>query len=117
MSLRELERVLYFEAYVTIDPGDAPLKDRELLTEEKFRQMQKEHPGKFVAMMGAEAIKELLKRVDIDTLSKELRVKMKNENSQQKRIKFAKRLKVVEAFVKSGNRAEWMILDVMPAIA
>jgi len=116
MSLRELERVLYFEAYVTIDPGDAPLKDRELLTEEKFRQMQQEYPGKFVAMMGAEAIKELLKRVDIDVLSKELRVKMKNENSQQKKIKFAKRLKVVEAFVKSGNKPEWMILDVIPVI-
>ncbi len=116
MSLRELERVLYFEAYVTIDPGDAPLKERELLTEEKFRQLQQEYPGKFVAMMGAEAIKELLKRVDIDELSGELRVKMKNENSQQKKIKFAKRLKVVEAFVKSGNKPEWMILDVIPVI-
>jgi DNA-directed RNA polymerase subunit beta' len=116
MSLRELERVLYFEAYVTIDQGDAPLKERELLTEEKFRQLQQEYPGKFVAMMGAEAIKELLKRVDIDELSKELRVKMKNENSQQKKIKFAKRLKVVEAFVKSGNKPEWMILDVIPVI-
>ena len=96
MSLRELERVLYFEAYVTVDPGEAPLKECELLTEEKFRQMQQEHPGKFVAMMGAEAIKELLKRVDIATLSEELRVKMKNETSQQKKIKFAKRLKVLK---------------------
>src|SRR5438034_8863407 len=104
MSLLELERVLYFEAYVTIDAGDAPLKERELLTEEKFRQLQQEFPGKFVAMMGAEAIKELLKRVDIDELSGELRTKMKSENSQQKKIKFAKRLKVVEAFVKSGNK-------------
>jgi DNA-directed RNA polymerase subunit beta' len=116
MSLRELERVLYFEAYVTIDSGDAPLKERELLTEEKFRQLQQEYPGKFVAMMGAEAIKELLKRVDIDELSKELRIKMKSENSQQKKVKFAKRLKVVEAFVKSGNKPEWMILDVIPVI-
>src|SRR5712672_757425 len=116
MSLRELERVLYFEAYVTIDPGDAPLKERELLTEEKFRQLQQEHPGKFVAMMGAEAIKELLKRVEIDTLSVELRIKMKSETSQQKKVKFAKRLKVVEAFVKSGNKPEWMILDVIPVI-
>ena len=116
MSLRELERVLYFEAYVTIDPGDAPLKDRELLTEEKFRQLQQEYPGKFVAMMGAEAIKELLKRVDIEYLSVDLRVKMKSENSQQKKIKFAKRLKVVEAFVKSGNKPEWMILGVIPVI-
>ncbi len=116
MSLRELERVLYFEAFVTIDPGEAPLKDRELLTDEKFRQMQQEHPGNFVAMMGAEAIKELLKRVDIGPLSEELRVKMKNETSQQKKLKFAKRLKVVEAFVKSGNKPEWMILDVIPVI-
>src|SRR5205809_3002083 len=116
MSLRELERVLYFEAYVTIDSGEAPLKERELLTEEKFRQLQQEYPGKFVAMMGAEAIKELLKRVDIDDLSHELRTKMKSETSQQKRIKFAKRLKVVEAFVKSGNKPEWMILDVIPVI-
>jgi DNA-directed RNA polymerase subunit beta' len=116
MSLRELERVLYFEAYVTIDPGDAPLKERELLTEEKFRQLQQEYPGKFVAMMGAEAIKELLKRVDIDTLSHDLRIRMKSENSQQKKVKFAKRLKVVEAFVKSGNKPEWMILDVIPVI-
>src|SRR6266704_1982681 len=112
MSLRELERVLYFEAYVTIDPGDAPLKERELLTAEKCRQLQQELPGKFVAMMGAEAIKELLKRVDIDELSHELRTKMKNETSQQKRVKFAKRLKVVEAFVKSGNKPEWMIRDI-----
>ncbi len=67
-------------------------------------------------MMGAEAIKELLKRVDIDELSQELRIKMKNENSQQKKVKFAKRLKVVEAFVKSGNKPEWMILDVIPVI-
>jgi len=116
MSLRELERVLYFEAYVTIDPGEAPLKDRELLTEEKFRQLQQEYPGRFVAMMGAEAIKELLKRVEIDTLSVELRIKMKSETSQQKKVKFAKRLKVVEAFVKSGNKPEWMILDVIPVI-
>jgi DNA-directed RNA polymerase subunit beta' len=92
------------------------LKERELLTEEKFRQLQQEYPGKFVAMMGAEAIKELLKRVDIEELAGELRTKMKNENSQQKKIKFAKRLKVVEAFVKSGNKPEWMILDVIPVI-
>src|SRR6187200_2442882 len=116
MSLRELERVLYFEAYVTIDPGDAPLKERELLTEEKFRQLQQEYPGKFVAMMGAEAIKELLKRVDIDTLSHELRIRMKTETSQQKKLKYSKRLKVVEAFRKSGNKPEWMILDVIPVI-
>jgi DNA-directed RNA polymerase subunit beta' len=116
LSLRELERILYFEAYVVIDPGDAPLKEKEVLSEEKFRQLQQEHSGKFTAMMGAEAIKQLLKQIDIEELSIELRHKMKTENSQQKKLKYSKRLKVVEAFRKSGNKPEWMILDVIPVI-
>ena len=116
ISLRDLERVLYFEAFVVIDPGDAPLKEKELLTEERYRQLQQEHPGKFRAGMGAEAIKELLKRVEIEALAEELREKMKVDPSQQKRIKYAKRLKVLEAFRKSGNKPEWMILDVVPVI-
>jgi len=116
ISLRDLERVLYFEAFVVIDPGDAPLKEKELLTEERYRQLQQEHPGKFRAGMGAEAIKELLKRVEIEALAEELREKMKVDPSQQKRIKYAKRLKVLEAFRKSGNKPEWMILDVIPVI-
>ncbi len=116
ISLRELERILYFEAYVVVDPGDAPVKEREVLNEEKFRQLQQEYPGKFVAQMGAEAIRELLKRVDIEGLSEELREKMKADPSQQKRLKYAKRLKVVESFRKSGNKPEWMILEVLPVI-
>jgi DNA-directed RNA polymerase subunit beta' len=116
MSLRDLERVLYFEAYVVLDPGDAPLKERELLTEERYRALQSEFPGRFEAMMGAEAIKELLKMVDVDTLAIDLRFRMKNETSQLKRLKYAKRLKVVDAFRKSGNKPEWMILDVIPVI-
>src|SRR3989454_1299539 len=116
ISLRDLESVLYFEAYVVVDPGDAPLKERELLTEEKFRQLQQEHPGKFRAGMGAEAIKELLKRVEIEALAEELREKMKVDPSQQKRIKYAKRLRVVDSFRKSGNKPEWMILDVIPVL-
>jgi len=75
--------------------------------------MQKEYPGKFQSGMGAEAIKELLRRVEVDKLSEELREKMKIDPSLQKRIKFAKRLKVLEAFRKSGNKPEWMILDVI----
>ncbi|MCI0424029.1 MAG: DNA-directed RNA polymerase subunit beta', partial [Acidobacteria bacterium] len=116
ISLRELERILYFEAYVVIDPGDAPLKDKEVLNEEKYRQLMEEHAGKFTAMMGAEAIKQLLKQLDIEELSIELRHKMKTETSQQKKLKFSKRLKVVEAFRKSGNKPEWMILDAIPVI-
>ncbi|MGB7622059.1 MAG: DNA-directed RNA polymerase subunit beta' [Terriglobia bacterium] len=116
ISLRELERVLYFESYIVIDPGEAPVKEKELLTEDKFRQLQADYPGGFTAMIGAEAIKELLKRVDVDGLATTLRKGMKKETSQQKRLKYAKRLKVVEAFKKSGNKPEWMIMDVIPVI-
>src|SRR5205814_9718734 len=77
ISLRDLERVLYFEAYVVIDAGEAPVKFKELLNEEKFRALMQEFPGKFRAMMGAEAIKELLKRVDVEEMADELRVAMK----------------------------------------
>jgi DNA-directed RNA polymerase subunit beta' len=116
ISLRDLERVLYFENYVVVDPGEAPLKERELLTEERYRELQQQYPGKFRAGMGAEAIKELLRRVDVESLSVELRAKMRSDPSLQKRVKYAKRLKVVEAFRKSGNKPEWMILDVLPVI-
>src|SRR5690606_22089933 len=116
LSLRDLERILYFEAYVVIEPGEAPLKEKELLTEERFRALQAEYPGQFEAGMGAEAIKELLRRVDIEALAIDLRFKMKNETSQLKKLKFAKRLRVVDAFRKSGNKPEWMIMDVIPVI-
>src|SRR5947207_4539698 len=116
ISLRDLERILYFEGYVVIDPGEAPVKERDLLTEERFRELQQQFGGKFRAAMGAEAIKELLKRVETEALAEEMREKMKSDPSQQKRVKYAKRLKVVEAFRKSGNRPEHMILDVIPVI-
>ncbi len=117
MSLRELERILYFEAYVVIDPGECPeLQEKEILTEEQYRELQDRYPDGFNAGMGAEAIKELLARVEVETLARELREAMRTETSQQKRLKFAKRLKVVDAFRKSGNRPEWMILDVIPVI-
>jgi len=116
LSLRELERILYFEAYVVLDPGDTPLNEKEVLGEEKYRQMMEEYPGKFEALMGAEAIKQLLKQIDIEELSIDLRYRMKTETSQQKKLKFSKRLKVVDAFRKSGNKPEWMILDVIPVI-
>ncbi|HEV8131595.1 MAG TPA: DNA-directed RNA polymerase subunit beta' [Acidobacteriota bacterium] len=116
MSLKDLERVLYFEAYVVLDPGDAPLKEKELLTEERYRALQAEYAGRFEAMMGAEAIKDLLKMLDVDAMAIDLRFRMKNETSQLKRLKYSKRLKVVDAFRKSGNKPEWMILDVIPVI-
>src|SRR5262244_3363541 len=117
IPLRELEKVLYFESYIVIDPGDVKeLKERELLTDERYRELMRDNPGQFVAKMGAEAIKELLSMVNIDELAVELRRKMREETSQQKKLKFSKRLKVATSFLKSGNRPDWMILDVIPVI-
>jgi len=116
ISLRDLERVLYFEAYVVVDPGETELKQNGLLNEEQYRKAREEHQHRFKAQMGAEAIKELLKRVSIERLAVELRDKMRAEQSAQKKLKFAKRLKVVDSFRKSSNRPEWMILDVIPVI-
>jgi len=118
ISLRELEAVLYFESYVVIDAGDAPVKEREIIKDEqRFRELDQQYrPSGFKAMMGAEAIKELLKRVEIEELAIELREKMKVEQSLQKKLKYAKRLKVVEAFRRSDNKPQWMILDVIPVI-
>ncbi len=117
ITLRELERVLYFEAFVIVDPGEVTELSRgEVITDERKRQLDQEFPGKFVAMMGAEGIKELLKKVDVESLSLEIRERMKTEVSQQKKLKYAKRLRVVESFRKSGNKPEWMILDVIPVI-
>ncbi len=120
IALRDLERILYFEAFVVTDVKEASgadLEVGELLTEERYRQLIEELGREvFTAKMGAEAIKDLLKKVDVIRLSEELRIKMKTETSLQKRLKYAKRLKVVEAFRKSGNKPEWMILDVIPVI-
>ena len=118
ISLRDLESVLYFESYVVVDPGDAPVKERDIIKDEaQFREIDQQYrPTGFKGMMGAEAIKELLKRVMVDEISIELRERMKTETSLQKRLKYAKRLKVVEAFRKSGNKPQWMILDVIPVI-
>jgi len=117
ISLRDLERILYFESYVVIDPGETELKEQELLSEERYREVRDKYgEGTFEARMGAEAIKELLVRIDVDELAEELRIVMRTETSQIRRLKAAKRLKVVDAFRRSGHRPEWMILDVIPVI-
>jgi DNA-directed RNA polymerase subunit beta' len=116
LSLRDLERILYFEAYVVIDAGETELKDKQLLNEEQYRQEREKWGVKFKAQMGAEAIKEMLRRVNVERLAEELREKMRHETSVQKKLKFAKRLKVVDAFRRSSNKPEWMILDVVPVI-
>src|SRR6266481_273070 len=115
---RELEKILYFEEYVVLDPGKVPgLKKKDLVAVDKTRKLQDEHGlDAFTVGMGAEAIRELLRAMDMDVLARELRSGMSVETSAQKRKKIVKRLKVVEAFLKSGNQPEWMILEVLPVI-
>ena len=110
-----LEKVLYFASYIVTRPGDTPLELKQLLNEKEYRDMREKYEDDFDASMGAEAIKELLCQLDLDALSKELREDLENA-SGQKRLRLQKRLEVVEAFRQSGNRPEWMILDVVPVI-
>ncbi|HQY67241.1 MAG TPA: DNA-directed RNA polymerase subunit beta', partial [Pyrinomonadaceae bacterium] len=117
ITLRDLEKILYFETYIVVDEGDVPdLKPKELLNDERFRELSRDYPNQFVAKMGAEAIKDLLQTIDIAELVEELRAKMKVETSQQKKLKYSKRLKVSNSFLRSGNHPDWMILDVIPVI-
>src|SRR6476660_7012729 len=117
ITLRDLEKILYFETYIVIDEGDvADLKFKELLTDDRYRELMRDYPNQFVAKMGAEAIKELLMKINVPELVEELRAKMKDETSQQKKLKYSKRLKVSNSFARSGNNPEWMILDVIPVI-
>ena len=117
ITLRDLEKILYFETYIVVDPGEVPgLKEKDLLTDERFRELMRDYPHQFVAKMGAEAIKELLMKVDVAELVSDLRQRMREENSQQKKLKYSKRLKVANSFLRSGNNPAWMILDVIPVI-
>ena len=116
ISLRDLERILYFEAYVVIDPGDTEFKQNQLLNEDQFRATRVKPGLGFKAQMGAEAIKELLKRINVEELAEELRDRMRSETSVQKKLKYSKRLRVADSFRRSDNKPEWMILDVVPVI-
>src|SRR6476661_5903687 len=116
MSLKEIEKVLYFESYIVVDPGETPLQYKELLTEARYRKAVEEYGGKFIAEMGAEAIRKLLKAIEVAKLSEDLRQEMRDANSEVRRKKMAKRLKVINAFKTSGNKPEWMILEVVPVI-
>ena len=116
MTLRELEKILYFESYVVTDGGETALQYRELLTDRKYREAREQFGEAFKAEMGAEAIRTLLSQLDLDKLAEELRAEMKATQSEARRKKVAKRLKVVNAFRESGNRPEWMILTILPVI-
>src|ERR1700726_182582 len=117
MTLKDLERILYFEYYVVLEPGLTALKDRQLLSEDEYLKAQDEYgQDSFTAMIGAEAIRELLKGLDLEKLETSLRAEMQETESDIKHKKLAKRLKIVEAFRYSGNKPEWMILTVVPVI-
>jgi DNA-directed RNA polymerase subunit beta' len=117
LTLKDLERVLYFEQYVVIDPKDTPLRRCELLTDDRIMQLKEEHgPNSFTYGIGAEAIRGILGAIEVEEESKQLRIEMKEATSEAKRKKLAKRLKVLDAFRESGNEPEWMILEVIPVI-
>ena len=116
VSQKRLEEVLYFTKYIVIDPGDTELERCQLLSEKDYIEMREKYEDKFKAGMGAEAVKELLTQIDLDELSNELKSELDGLPAGQKRIKLLKRLEIVEAFRTSGNRPEWMILDVVPVI-
>lgn len=116
MSPRSLEKVLYFASYVVLDPKDTPLLKKQLLNEKEYREaVDKYGEDSFIAGMGAEAIKTLLQEIDLEELGKSLKEELKN-SSGQKKVRIIRRLEVVESFRKSGNRPEWMIVDVIPVI-
>ena len=115
ISPRILEKVLYFANYIVTDPGDTPLMLKQVLTETEYRDMKEKYEDDFEAMMGAEAIKKLLQQLDLEKLSVDLRAELRDA-SGQKRMRIIKRLEVVEAFRLSGNKPEWMIMDVVPVI-
>jgi DNA-directed RNA polymerase subunit beta' len=116
MSARQLERVIYYEDYIVIDPGKTPLQKTQLLNEVEYREAQEQYGEDFVAGMGAEAIKKLLSEIDLNKLNKELEKAMGATKSKQIRKKLAKRLKLVQGFQSSRARPEWMILEVLPVI-
>jgi len=116
LTLKELERIIYFENYVVIDPGESDFKEGQLLTEAEFREAEIEFPFGLKTMVGSEAVMELLKNLNLDELAVKLQEDLLTTSSVLNKRKFSKRLKIVEAFRKSGNRPEWMILQVVPVI-
>ena len=115
MSPRSLEKILYFASYVVIDPGETGLNEKQLLTEKEFRSNYEKYGNTFEVGMGAEAVKKLLMKIDLEQESKLLRDDLK-DSTGQKRVRTIRRLEVVEAFKKSGNKPEWMILEAIPVI-
>lgn len=116
IGLRDLEKIIYYEEYVVVDPGTTPLKMKELLSEEKYQEALLKYGANFKARIGAEAIRDLLKNLDLDAQCRKLRRSLEKSKDALGNRKVLKSLKVIEDFKKSGNHAEWMILDIVPVI-
>src|SRR5690606_21846859 len=117
MALKDIEKVLYFEQYIVLEPGLTPLEDKQLLTEEDYIKAQDEYgEDSFTASIGAEAVRELLMALNLEKEAEQLRKEIAESTSELKPKKLAKRLKLVEADIRSDNKAEWMILTIVPVI-
>ncbi|MEM7741949.1 MAG: DNA-directed RNA polymerase subunit beta', partial [Pseudomonadota bacterium] len=117
MTLKDVERVLYFENYIVIEPGITPLEPMQLLSEEEYMEAQEQYgEDQFTAGIGAEAIREILGNMDLEMICEQLRVEIAESTSELKPKKLAKRLKLIESFIQSGNKPEWMIMTVIPVI-
>ena len=116
LTIKEVERVLYFEMYIVVEPGPSQYKFCELITEEKYLEAKEKFGDKFLGGIGAEAMRECLKRIDVEQVGKAIREEMRETASDAKRKKLARRLKVVDAFRISGVKPDWMILDIIPVL-
>jgi DNA-directed RNA polymerase subunit beta' len=116
MTLRDIERILYFEAFVVTEPGLTPMERGQLLNEEQFLQARQEHGDDFDAAMGAEAVYDLLRTIDLQSEMVQLREDIASTGSETKLKRLTKRIKLIEAFIESGNRPEWMVMTVLPVL-
>jgi len=116
VGLRDLEKILYYEEYIVVEPGSSPLKNKQLLSEDEYQQAQEKYGQSFKAEIGAQAIKDLLKELDIDAICRKLRKDLEKSKDALNSRKILKTLKIIEDFKKSGNKPEWMILEILPVI-
>ena len=116
ISGRDLERVLYYEDYIVVDAGDTPLKEKQLLNEMEYREAQEKYGENFMAKMGAEGVRDLMKKIDLEETMAQLEIEMEATRSKQTRKKLTKRMKVLDAFRSNSSRPEWMVLEVLPVI-
>ncbi len=116
MKTRDLHSVIYYQRYIVTEPGDTPLKERQILTEDEYQKARREYKNEFEARMGARAIRDLLRKLDLESLSFELRDQLRNSRAKTKRSEIVKRVQIVESLLKSNNKPEWMVLDVVPVI-